>query len=868
MSKQKQQQLVFDKGITNVPSDAVCSDNALEESVGMVYENGEHRVIQNPAAKFTVNTGHKLLFIHYVAGYTNKITVDASNYVCYNGTSMFLANGTDIQVSAVGKTLVVLDNDGLHYFLYKDNGYTALEQIPAIDIEFSLCMASMPSFQIPEDPDDPPSPTPTGGKWMVCNGLKYEGAAIRTITYEIDSIVSPEDVTFSPSDNSHNYQKEYNDLLLGLYAKNKKQIAERKGFCLPFFARAALEMYDGTYAYASNPVLLYATTLSNSAGVYCSCGEYAEHLYMTTVGASLRYKLKTDYTDYSDLVKSVVIFITRGVEIYDLATDQKAIVSLHNSTAKIANISTVGFSGYHDVYRDARLTTEPKFTADGRYFFQDPLVPRLPAEIKADLEASSLFYKLCGIGLSDTNDAFVSTESLIRGHVIENIETQDQLKNDNYYANCPLKPSVIGVYNSRLMMANVERGFFHGFEFFSPYASDSQLSHTIQVSIETDSGTKVLRHVFQNYTKNGLYFYYPDPRAKTAIIDNVPYDLKEHEGLNGAYWMRDIPTSAPTLLEGQSGSELSGGTESLPSTLIQSEVNNPFVFLSSGYYTIGSGTILGFTANTHALSQAQFGQHPVLVFSDSGIWGMTVADTGYFSNGVPMSREVCNNAKSITQTDNAVFFSSEKGLMMIVGKDVRCVSEQLSGGSGVDTNSPQPFQEALKTAVIAYDYRDSLLWIFDGTDMCWIFSIKSGAFAHYDFGEGLGITNIVNDYPDYLLQHGTQIYSLTGRVNINRDQTLYTARMISRPLKLENSIALKTITEIRAIRDMSGHIGVRLIASNNLHRASNTWYQVMATNGVPWLYYKVQVDFSDMLATDRFAGLILDTLERRAKKAR
>ena len=45
---EKQQQLTFDKGITNVPSDILCSDNALEESVGMIYDNGEHRVIQKP----------------------------------------------------------------------------------------------------------------------------------------------------------------------------------------------------------------------------------------------------------------------------------------------------------------------------------------------------------------------------------------------------------------------------------------------------------------------------------------------------------------------------------------------------------------------------------------------------------------------------------------------------------------------------------------------------------------------------------------------------------------------------------------------------------------------------------------------------
>ena len=41
----KQQQLTFDKGITNVPSDAICSDNTLEESIGLVYENGDYYIL-------------------------------------------------------------------------------------------------------------------------------------------------------------------------------------------------------------------------------------------------------------------------------------------------------------------------------------------------------------------------------------------------------------------------------------------------------------------------------------------------------------------------------------------------------------------------------------------------------------------------------------------------------------------------------------------------------------------------------------------------------------------------------------------------------------------------------------------------------
>ena len=167
----------------------------------------------------------------------------------------------------------------------------------------------------------------------------------------------------------------------------------------------------------------------------------------------------------------------------------------------------------------------------------------------------------------------------------------------------------------------------------------------------------------------------------------------------------------------------------------------------------------------------------MLVFSDEGIWALSVASTGYYDSIHPMSREVCNNTSSITQTDGAVFFSSEKGLMVVVGNQVKCVSEQLNGreidGSALGEISMGNFHDYLKGSFIAYDYRDSLLWIFNpgitNNHYCYIYSIKSGTFGKYYFGKLEVINNVVNFYPDYLLQGIGTVYSLNNRPNINLD---------------------------------------------------------------------------------------------------
>jgi hypothetical protein len=208
------------------------------------------------------------------------------------------------------------------------------------------------------------------------------------------------------------------------------------------------------------------------------------------------------------------------------------------------------------------------------------------------------------------------------------------------------------------------------------------------------------------------------------------------------------------------------------------------------------------------------------------------------------------------------------------GVAVQGVSEQLCG----KTVTGQDLMTFLNSAVIAYDYRDSLLWIFDtsthvvgqdtvvGSKYCWIYSIKSGTFSRYEFDSGIIVTNVVNNYPDYLLQAGTNVYSLLERSDINDDIEDYQASMTTRPMKLENALALKSIMQIRHIYDFAAGTGMklRIFASNNL----DNWAELHSLRGMPWKYYKFQYDFEHLTATDRFAGTMLITQERRTDKLR
>jgi hypothetical protein len=150
---------------------------------------------------------------------------------------------------------------------------------------------------------------------------------------------------------------------------------------------------------------------------------------------------------------------------------------------------------------------------------------------------------------------------------------------------------------------------------------------------------------------------------------------------------------------------------------------------------------------------------------------------------------------------------------------------------------------------------------------CYVYSIKSGTFGKFMFDAPANV--VVNDYPDYLIQAnttqtGNTLYSLTDRPDINDDNNNYSGLLITRPLKLENGLALKSIMQIRNISYMEGSMTLRIFASNNL----NDWVELHSLRGMPWKYYRFRYDLSDMKATDRFGGSVLITQERRTNKHR
>lgn len=877
--KTRQQQLTFEKGITNVPSNVICSDNALQECVNLTYRDGEHHVIQQP--KLTVTFDHDsqtedpditsitrdLLYVHryngqerYIIRQTVAYTSDSNRATTTriqwgtiddNGTYVpamitydtiieieeeyYFFNDPEAKatVTSIGKTLIFTTPEGLRYAIWNEDAYDYYEKLPEIKFE----------------------------AWLDLDLVMFTmGDATGII--ESDDTVN--------ESNRHTYE----DFVVGLFAESKKEIAKKNGFAEPFFAMAALEMYDGTYTMMSNPILLPVAVTDY---YYAQMWQYGTYMYMHY--SFLNIAQQQDFRKFSDIVKGVTVFITQGVSFYNTTN----IIEPADPGASLADDGLMADGIRY--YSPEERSKYQRVVHNDEHTYKRPIKKREQRDIDNSIKGLSVFYKLCDIGLSPVQGGIGAwTEE----NTVLNLTTQPQLQYSEYFSHAPLYADFSYAYNARLNIAGIHRGFFPGFEYFTAW-SKSEDTYEAYVRINTEDGTKVVKHTYTADTRQDLWFYYPDPRAEWVTIYRyisagtppwvriVDYSLTEHPSLNGAYYFHGLPIDI--LTHPNEGDYLVGNPtddtisrdnytepspEYLPNQIATSEVNNPFVFLAHGYNTIGTGNIIGMAALTQALSQGQFGQYPLLVFTDEGIWAMSLDNTGLYQSVHPMSREVCSNPQSITQTDNAVFFVSEKGLMVVAGNQVQCVSPQLSGKD----KEGFTYRNVFADCKIAYDYRDSLLWIFNISilgDSALVYSINSGTFSFADLPGD--VKTVVNNYPDYLLQiDDDDVYSLMRRPDINEDTAHYTAHILTRPLKLENAFALKSIMQIQHVEDanLNSTLTFRIFASNN----NEDWVELDSLRGIPWKYYQFSYDFDRLDACDTFAGTVLISQERRTNKLR
>lgn len=892
--------LSFVKGLTNSPSDFISSDDELTESAGMIMKNGEMMPIQKPAfiADFQYYT---LLFVHKINNNVNYILYNKQqqSIVCKKkekdnfieiGSCTLSSVPTFKSAESIGQIVILVTNKQVIYLRLKGEKYiftlndmpkpicyisfyhnsdyfykrnlTEVERTPC---DISNCIGDISDKKAYYDDE---------GNFITAKETPSSYKTVRNFKYCNILGVSPEHVS------------EFNDTVQGHVAETINWAKEKGFFAFPFFIRYALKLYDGTYKYISTPMLCMPCVDRNfrmGHPNYNSTLKRYEIAYKDTLSPThWMYDIQMSILEYaiyvpnsndefwSDLISGVVVFASEPVlpfkldGDYSLKSPDDVYKEVFFNAAENAKYQAVGAFDYNCLnpqgYGTAKLEIVPTYKSRKQI-------------MKDLLDVSSRFYKLFEIPLAKCDgiphfanyvaDPNSETEYIHNGDLL-NLTENEMLSNDDYYGWTQLLPEKVFSYNKRLNMIGVKRFPALNNQFINN-VNGSSSTREMMVNIINDSCDTWVRV----YAADHSWFFYPDPNAKTLLVlyknadgSTIYYkrSLTIHPRLNGAYSfdaLVDEYDSVRKTVDYDNYNFNLMSPEILSSQIFTSVVNNPFVFQANGDNTVGTGSILNIVANTEPISQGQFGQYPLIVFTTEGIYALSVNDEGLYASSYPMSREVCNNAESITPTDRLVFFTSEKGLMAISGGAVQCVSTQLSGPTpnAFKVIGDGDFRKFLANCRIAYDYRESLLRIYSPDYIYhYVYNITDQTFAKAENEEG-ALLAVASSYPDNLVQEvDGKVYSMLDKPDINADQRTYSGTFITRPLKLGSSLELKTIRQIlHFFNSGKGTMKLRVFGSNDCR----TWRELKSIHGKPWLFYTLQYDLSNLRASDSFAGTVL-----------
>lgn len=520
-------------GFSANPSDYECPDGDLATSIGAILEDGALKPVLPPSDILELEEGASVLFIHKTATYKHYIirrndviswfTITdgiASEPVVIKGTY----NASSINsINAIGNTLLMLTDDSIMYYLWKKADYTFLgDHLPNVELSFGL--KGRP--------------------------LLYSKCGDKPSTFKVtfDGIAE--------SDIFLEWTKDTQSKITSqVMAKLNKFLADQsvnKGrFCLPFFLRYALRLYDSSLVCHSAPILMNPSTKAAPVVLWdriTGSGKHGEaECDIMLVSASIDYcPYDLDgLQDWTDIVQSIDVFISKPIYGYDQNGQCTSFV-------ETGDMVDTKFIGTHDkfgkdwdveygrmylgnVYEQDFLTPidgvipailnleylEWKYSElYATYFAKNRKYPntsiRLPEfsedKLKEQIKDSSTFYFLHSITIDDLKQ--YGNKPIIENQNLDIIVPDDYLQSlvsrevmtDDYLTHEGLVADFSHVYNSRLNLAGIKRRLFRG---FSPAAMFAR------TTIDPPS-----LEIEENAYGTGLIIKYPfDLRSIDTCID-------------------------------------------------------------------------------------------------------------------------------------------------------------------------------------------------------------------------------------------------------------------------------------------------------------------------------------------------------------
>lgn len=884
-------------GVSNTPSDYDVQDGQMTASVNMINEGrGMEAIFPLKETGLKLKDGQRLLYVHsnstfrhFIIGDSyglywmeeNKGAVQFSTALDAGHIASIISIGNTLVISATGYTGDKASTNGMNYFLWTENKYKPLgNSVPDIPVWFKLCATA--GVQASEK---------TTVDVLIGNFAvdfpNYTYAAINPLIQEA---------------------KEDNKFVMPFFVRYAVRLFD-----------GTLTKHSAPILMLPTTVLYPYAEIDTSAWPRQRSEKYTTgftgKIKRTALYYYIRKEIQDKLADWSDIISSIDIFVSDQIYTFDTnwktetlnpAAERSAARPGRESraagdTGTDVNVDAVpSFGIYQEDYnrRGDSVSNSPQYkyvqkhpqaltsrnpTASARGYSSSS-IPARSKKLLKDIREESHFYLVKSMPAKELNTG--SWKELVMDDGTLSSITAREAMTDDYNSHDRLYPRGMFLYNNRVNLYRLSREVYEGYEATTiiPYTNghasqsanggyvDDSLScmYKIVVFIR-ENGTEYVAFGKLSYALDAhalpVYLYYPNVNAYRMVIwrstadgkqtyYNIP--LKKHAFLNGSYWFNDFKDPQPdTSIQGLP--TLYDTIIPMPNQIYTSAVNNPFSFPVANILEVGTGKILSLASMTKPVSTGQFGEFPLYVFTTEGIWALQVGTDGSFVAKQPVSRDVCNNAGSITQIDNAVLFSTERGVMMIQGGSSAPLTDILDGPAFKTASLPHfdqllkdagltsynipsvRFGDYIKGCGIAYDYIHQRLYVFNpGHSYAYVFSFKSKVWgmAVCSFAESL------QAYPD------TYITDKAGKI-LNLSQPDYSnpvnGMAVTRPLKFQAPDILKTVpTAIHRGSFNKGDVRGALYGSRDLIHwhliGSSVNHYLRHCHGTPYKYFRFVIN--------------------------
>ncbi len=506
------------------------------------------------------------------------------------------------------------------------------------------------------------------------------------------------------------------DGLLGKYYKKLNELSGDSQFIGAVSYRIALKLFDGSYIMHTVPKIFqfypYANfTLVNSGGDYKmtfgASGVKATAYFSSLLDPDKLEKIKP-------AVSSICLFFSKNEPFYDISEDT---ITETNLTTWLPAPGNILASTIIDVSEDfKKLPDSPLWYLAGEISLENLVLTGgiYLGEMELDLVN---FYQNYGTRRTLPIDNYTHHNTTGKASYIYNDRlmlgsTKQTIGLSNILCEAPVRPLVVDPINASIVEYTYDpvNDTFQGIVVTTLKSSNQTKTIVQNISLivykNPSNNTKkaVFLHgtigYFDSRAKNikiyieigGSYYLIFNQNLTESLYSNFAYYTSGKFDAEDVYEVAELPARYDNNLKNTViwfNSSLLINPQTIPdvnNTIIDnnnvqvSDPSNPFIFDVKNYQPVSDGEILAFGTNTDPISDSQYGQFPVYVFTSLGIWALLIG-TGetYITNVTPLNGDVILNKDAKVDISLGTVYACAEGLKLLSGREPIEISETVEG---------------------------------------------------------------------------------------------------------------------------------------------------------------------------------------------